>query len=82
MMEVARDHPRVRSVRYICLDVWETNVSAIRLYEKYALHVVDKHSFEVASGADAYSKLIMLRDAGKEAATNEHPPGGHTVKAP
>jgi ribosomal protein S18 acetylase RimI-like enzyme len=50
-----------REARSIFLDVWELNVGARRLYERYGFTVVGKRPFKLESGVETGFDLIMVR---------------------
>lgn len=51
----------MKTAERIALDVWEHNLGARRLYERYGFEVVGKRAFEVKSGAETSFDLIMIR---------------------
>jgi ribosomal protein S18 acetylase RimI-like enzyme len=61
LLEAALAHPHMTAARTVLLDVWERNLGAIRLYERFGFTVVGTRRFTVASGAPADLDLIMAR---------------------
>lgn len=61
LLRAALEHPQLKNAPRIYLDVWERNLGARRLYERFGFHVVGAQKFQVASGAATDADLIMLR---------------------
>jgi ribosomal protein S18 acetylase RimI-like enzyme len=61
LLQAALAHPQMAAAGAICLDVWEHNPGAIRLYARHGFEVIGTRSFAVASGAPTSQDLIMVR---------------------
>lgn len=63
LIDAALQEPVAKTARHIFLDVWEENIGARKLYERYGFTVIGKQLFKVQSGAEAGFDLIMVRRA-------------------
>jgi ribosomal protein S18 acetylase RimI-like enzyme len=63
LINTALEHPVLKNAERIYLDVWERNHGALKLYKRYGFTVVGPRKFEVKSGAETSSDLIMVRQA-------------------
>ena len=61
LLDAALEHPRLASARRIYLQVWEENVSAIRLYESFGFRTVGRTTFTIGS-AQLAEDLVMVLD--------------------
>jgi ribosomal protein S18 acetylase RimI-like enzyme len=61
LLDAALDHPKLRAAANIYLDVWEQNLGARRLYERYGFAIIGAHGLATASGTAADRDLIMVR---------------------
>ena len=65
LMQTALQHPQMTNAQSIWLDVWDQNPGAQRFYARFGFVVVGEKRFEVESGAETSSDLIMVRPAGE-----------------
>ena len=63
LIDAALQEPVAKAARHVFLDVWEENLGARKLYERYGFTVIGKQLFKVQSGAEAGFDLIMVRRA-------------------
>lgn len=61
LMQAALNHPRLDAAERIYVDVWERNLGAKRLYERFGFEVVGAHALKVASGVAGDLDLVMMR---------------------
>lgn len=61
LLQAALNHPRLGMAARVYVDVWERNLGAKRLYERFGFEVVGAHELEVASGVAGDLDLVMMR---------------------
>lgn len=61
LLEAAFDHPDMKEAKNIFLDVWEKNLKAIKLYEKYGFEIIDEIRWE-QDGEYLSTDLVMRRN--------------------
>jgi ribosomal protein S18 acetylase RimI-like enzyme len=69
LIEAAFAHPRMAQAERIFIDVWEHNLAAKRLYERFGFEVIGAYKPAVASGLAPDNDLIMVRSSKRHADT-------------
>jgi diamine N-acetyltransferase len=60
LMEAALEHPRLSRAKRVCLQVWEQNERALRLYESFGFERAGTTTFAV--GSAVMDDLVMVLD--------------------